>query len=152
MRGFFRTVNEFVQHQARIGVKMKCRSIREHNGDRAVNAGLDDVAFVNKITSYRLSDNNGPARDGDQTHHNLKFANGRRAHQLLSRSAAEGRTIVCSSGAAGHAKSPVSGVASLVLIVWARDIGINRSSTDWLLCRGSRPEIHNMLAIFSRLV
>src|SRR5208282_5941905 len=42
-----------------------------------INAGLDQVAFVYKITKSGLSDNNVRARDGDGTHHRLQFANGR---------------------------------------------------------------------------
>ncbi len=127
MRGFFRTANEFVQYQARIGMKMKRRAIYEHDGDQAINAGFNQVAFVNKIADSELSDINVGARDGDQAHHCLQFANGGRAHHLLSAVGGTIMTILCSGAAARHVASPMSGVAFKYPDFRARDVRIKRS-------------------------
>ncbi len=64
----------------RAGVKMKCRSINEDDGDETINAGFDQVAFVNGIANSGLSDD-VCARDGDRTHHLLYFADGKGAYK-----------------------------------------------------------------------
>ena len=90
---------------------MKCRAINERNDDQAIGAGLDQVAFIDKIADSGLSDNDVAPFDGDQTRHCFQFADGKRAHRLPSGADANAITILCSSIAAGHTTSPVPGAA-----------------------------------------
>ncbi len=72
--------------QPRVGLESKCRSVDEHDGHHAVGAGLDRIAFIDKIAYGGLSDNGGGARDGDRSHHLVQFADSRARSLAAERS------------------------------------------------------------------
>jgi hypothetical protein len=57
------------------GGKTQKRSVRKDNCDRAIDAGLDDIAGIDRITGCRLSENGAVACDCDEACHCLQLTN-----------------------------------------------------------------------------
>ena len=139
-----------VQHHVSAGVKMKRRSVHEHDRNQTVIAGLDNIAFINGFANTGLGHYQVTTGDGDRPGYDPQFADGRRARLPTG---AKPIAILFSGLAARHPALPLpSGVAPPAPLGWqVRDVRISRSFRS-IFVGAAAPKVLNMLAAFLRLL